>query len=126
MATYNGSLYIERQLRSILNQLDQNDEVIVVDDHSSDTTLEVVDKIVDRRIEIFRNESNQGVLKTFERALRLASGEIIFLSDQDDIWYPEKASSFLHAFDVHPEVTLVLSDVKVINDADEVISESFF
>ena len=126
MTTYNGSPYIERQLRSILYQLGNGDEVIVVDDHSSDTTLDVVKKINDSRIKIDRNESNEGVLRTFERAIRLASGEIIFLSDQDDIWYPEKVRCFLQAFGKYPEVTLVLSDTKVINDADEVIAESFF
>ena len=126
MGTYNGSRYVERQLRSILNQLDQADEVIVVDDHSSDTTLDVVKKINDSRIKIDRKESNEGVLRTFERAIRLASGDIIFLSDQDDIWYPEKVRCFLQAFDKHPEVTLILSDTKVINDADEVVAESFF
>jgi glycosyltransferase involved in cell wall biosynthesis len=126
MATYNGSLYIERQLRSILNQLDQNDEVIVVDDHSSDTTLEEIEKIGDSRIKIFRNDSNKGVLKTFERSMRLASGEIIFLSDQDDIWYPEKVNSFRQTFEACPDVTLVLSDAKIINEADEVVFDSFF
>ena len=126
MATYNGAIYVERQLRSILKQLDQEDEVIVVDDYSSDATLEVIEKIGDSRIKVFRNNSNKGVLKTFERAIRLASGEIIFLSDQDDIWYPEKVSSFLQIFDARPEVTLVLSDTKVINEADEIVSESFF
>ena len=126
MASYNGALYIERQLRSILCQLGQADEVIVVDDHSSDATLDVVEKISDSRIKIFRNVSNEGVLRTFERAIRLASGEIIFLSDQDDIWYPAKVRSYLQAFDGRPEVTLVLSDARVINDVGEVVTESFF
>lgn len=126
MATYNGALYIERQLSSILKQLDIADEVIVVDDHSFDTTLELIEKMGDSRVKVFRNESNMGVLKAFERAIRLASGEIIFLSDQDDIWYTEKVSSFLQIFDTRLEITLVLSDTKIINDADEVISGSFF
>ena len=126
MATYNGSLYIERQLRSILCQLGEADEVILIDDHSSDATLEVVANISDPRIKINRNNMNEGVLKTFERALRQASGEIIFLSDQDDIWYAGKVTLFLKTFAEHADVTLVLSDTKVINDADEIISESFY
>ena len=126
MATYNGALFIEGQLRSILCQLSATDEVIVVDDHSSDTTLDVVKRVNDSRIKIYPNESNLGVLRTFERTIRLASGEIIFLSDQDDIWYPEKVRCFLQAFDKYPEMTLVLSDTKVINDGGEVIAESFF
>lgn len=126
MASYNGSRYIERQLLSILCQLDEADEIILVDDHSSDATLEVVEKLRDERIKIHRNGSNEGVLRTFERAIRLASGDIIFLSDQDDVWYPEKVSRFLQAFAGRPDVTLVLSDAKVINDGDEVVAESFY
>jgi len=126
MATYNGAIYIERQLRSILCQLAQADEVILVDDHSSDATLDVVKMIGDKRIKIYRNDSREGVLRTFERAIGLASGDIIFLSDQDDVWYPEKVKKFIQTFDARPDVTLVLSDAKIINDADEVVAESFF
>lgn len=125
MATYNGATYIERQLRSILCQLDQADEVILVDDHSSDATLDVVEKIGDSRIKIYRNRLNEGVLRTFERAIRLASGDIIFLSDQDDIWYPEKVKRFIEVFDARSDVTLVLSDAKIINDVDEIVAESY-
>lgn len=126
MATYNGSRYIEQQLYSILSQLDENDEIILVDDCSSDNTLEVVESLDDKRIKIYRNDSNLGVLQTFERAIHLASGDIIFLSDQDDIWYPEKVSKFLQVFDQYFDVTLVLSDANVIDASDEIVAESFF
>ena len=125
MATYNGAAYIERQLRSILCQLAPADEVILVDDHSSDATLDVVGRIGDRRIKIYRNDFNEGIIRTFERSLRHASGDVIFLSDQDDIWYPEKVKKFMEVFDGRPDVTLVLSDAKIINDADEVVAESY-
>lgn len=126
MATYNGSDYIERQLLSILCQLGEADEVILVDDFSSDATLEVVERLSDRRIKIYRNGSNEGVLRSFERAISLASGDIIFLSDQDDVWCPEKVKRFLQVFDGRPDVTLVLSDAKVINEIDEIVADSFF
>jgi glycosyltransferase involved in cell wall biosynthesis len=125
MATFNGAPYIERQLRSILAQLTQADEVILVDDHSSDATLDTVQRIGDGRIRIYRNESNEGIIRSFERSLRQASGDVIFLSDQDDIWYPEKVKGFMEVFDNQPEVTLVLSDAKIIDDADEVVAESY-
>jgi glycosyltransferase involved in cell wall biosynthesis len=125
MATYNGAAYIERQLRSILCQLAQADEVILVDDGSSDATLDVVKGIGDARIKIFRNDFNEGIIRTFERSLRQASGDIIYLSDQDDIWYPGKVRRFMEVFDGRPDVTLVLSDAKIINDADEDVAESY-
>jgi glycosyltransferase involved in cell wall biosynthesis len=126
MATFNGSRYIERQLRSILGQLDQGDEVILVDDHSSDSTLDVVAKIDDGRIKVYRNGVNMGVLLTFGRAIQEANGDIIFLGDQDDVWYPEKVASIINVFDSRPDVTLVLSDAKVIDDAENVVADSFF
>lgn len=125
MATYNGALYIEQQLRSILCQLAETDEVILVDDHSSDTTLDVVGKIGDGRIKIYRNDFNEGIIRSFERAIRQASGDVIFLSDQDDIWYPEKVKRFMEVFDGHPDVTLVLSDAKIINEENEVVADSY-
>ena len=126
MATYNGAIFIGRQLDSILLQLGETDEVILVDDCSSDQTLEVVERLGDSRIKIYRNHTNEGVIRTFERAIRQSSGDIIFLSDQDDIWYPEKVKSLLRVFNGRPDVTLVLSDAKVINDMGEVVAESFF
>ena len=60
MATYNGSIYIERQLRSILCQIAATDEVILVDDHSTDATLGIVSAMGDQRIKVYRNQSNQG------------------------------------------------------------------
>lgn len=86
IATYDGAKYIEEQLYSILSELDLDDEVIIVDDKSTDTTLELIKNINDPRIRIFKNEINKGVNASFAKAIALAVGNIIFLADQDDIW----------------------------------------
>jgi glycosyltransferase involved in cell wall biosynthesis len=88
MATYQGERYVERQLRSILEQLGANDEVIVVDDCSRDRTVEVIESVGDPRIKLFRNPINRREVHSFGRAIELATGDIVFLSDQDDIWLP--------------------------------------
>ncbi|HEX4021806.1 MAG TPA: glycosyltransferase family 2 protein [Acidobacteriaceae bacterium] len=116
MATYNGSRYVRQQLETILPQLSREDEVIVVDDCSSDETCEMIECFSDARIRLFRNETNLGVVPSFEIALHNSTGDIIFLSDQDDLWRPDKVSCFMHAFN-DPRVTLVLSDANLI-DAD--------
>lgn len=126
MATYNGSVYIEQQLTSILSQLKQDDEVVLVDDHSSDATLNMVRAMDDPRIKIHPNSSNFGVIKTFERAIQLAIGDIIFLSDQDDIWYPGKVAEFTSTFATRPDVVLALSDARIIDANGAVLSDSFF
>lgn len=86
IATYNGEKYIKKQLMSILGQIKDNDEVIIVDDNSKDGTINEIENIKDNRISIFTNEHNRGHVFSFGRALELASHEIIFMSDQDDIW----------------------------------------
>ncbi len=88
MAAYNGSRFIEEQIRSILPELDNGDEVVIVDDASTDDTASIITAIADPRIHLLRNEHNLGYVKTFERALQSSTGDVIFLSDQDDIWLP--------------------------------------
>ena len=91
MATYNGEKYLREQLDSILTQTQQNFELIVCDDCSTDSTVQILREYEknDGRIKIFVNEENLGFNKNFEKVLGLCSGEYIALSDQDDIWLPE-------------------------------------
>lgn len=90
IATYNGDKYIEEQILSILNQLSDKDEIIISDDGSKDKTLKVIDRLDDKRIKVFKNNNRHGVVPNFENALKHASGEYIFFSDQDDIWQSDK------------------------------------
>lgn len=90
IATYNGDKYIEEQILSILNQLSDEDEIIISDDGSKDKTLKVIDRLNDGRIKVFKNNERHGVVPNFENALKHASGEYIFFSDQDDIWTKDK------------------------------------
>ena len=101
MAVYNGEKYIEEQLKSILTQLKEEDEVIVSDDGSSDRTLEIIKQLNDSRIQIFQNELEHGYTKNFENALNHAHGDIIFISDQDDVWKPEKVRVMCEALKDH-------------------------
>jgi glycosyltransferase involved in cell wall biosynthesis len=115
MAAYNGGKYIEIQLYSILSQLSPLDEVIVVDDCSKDDTVERIKGLQDGRIRLIQHAANSGVVATFENALRCATGDILFLSDDDDIWAPDKVSRFLQVFEAKPEVQIVTSKVQLIN-----------
>lgn len=88
MATYNGSQYVEHQLRSILVQLKPFDEVVIVDDASTDDTVAVILSVGDPRVRLLRQESNAGYVRTFEKALLSARGDVMLLADQDDEWVP--------------------------------------
>ena len=97
MACYNGEKYIEKQIESILPQLNENDELIVVDDHSSDRTAELVKNIRDSRIRYVFNQKNLGVNGSFEKAIGMAKNEYIFMADQDDLWTKGRLDIMLNA-----------------------------
>ncbi|MFP5231719.1 MAG: glycosyltransferase [Acidobacteriota bacterium] len=126
MAAYNGGLYVTQQLESILPQLGADDEVVIVDDASSDQTVEKILAVGDPRIRLLRHENNCGVLRTFEDALRAAQGRILFLSDQDDLWDPHKVATILEAFRTNPRVSLVATDNALIDSSGSLISNSYF
>ncbi len=92
MATYNGRLFVARQLTSILEQLGAEDEVIVVDDCSTDGTLDLVRALREPRIRVFQNDQNRGEVYSFSRAILLSRHQFIFLADQDDVWMPGRVS----------------------------------
>ncbi len=126
MAAYNGSKYIKTQLLSILVQLEENDEVIIVDDASKDKTVQIINELSDPRIILIQNQHNLGVIKTFEKALAKASHEIIFLADQDDRWGSNKVKTITQLFKQKQDITLILSDAQVIDKNGEIIENSFF
>ena len=98
IATYNGEKYIRQQLDSIRSQLAADDEIIVSDDMSDDNTVGIIKSLNDARIKVFTHNKEHAkfsidyVTRNFENALRHAKGDIIFLSDQDDMWFPSKVA----------------------------------
>jgi glycosyltransferase involved in cell wall biosynthesis len=93
MATYNGEKYLREQIDSILCQTLPPDEIVICDDCSFDATQNIISAYQSRfpwLIRVVFNEKNLGYIKNFEKALKLCSGDIIALSDQDDVWLPNK------------------------------------
>ena len=121
IATFNGSKYIAKQLDSVIEQLGEDDEIIIVDDYSADNTLEILTTYSDVRIKLYQNEKNLRHVKTFERAISLSSNELVFLCDQDDIWEVDRLEIFESYFLQYPQVMLVSSNFNCINDEGEVI-----
>lgn len=90
IATFNGGKFIREQVMSVLPQLEEDDEIIVSDDGSTDDTITILESFRDPRICICQNEGRHGFIWNFENALMKASGDVFFLCDQDDIWKPNK------------------------------------
>lgn len=102
MATYNGEKYVRQQIDSILCQLAADDELVISDDNSTDCTMQILMSYNDKRIKLHTNRLKKGVTHNFENALNNASGNIIFLADQDDVWQQGKItelSTFLQEGD---------------------------
>lgn len=114
IATYNGEKYIKEQLDSIIYQLDKNDEIIISDDGSSDSTLNIIESYNDSRIVLYKN-SFKNVVLNFEFAIGKSKGDYIFLSDQDDIWSKDKVKCFMDCFLKNSNVALLISDFQIID-----------
>lgn len=111
IATYNGELYIKDQIKSILNQSYEVDEIIVSDDGSTDQTLDILKEISSDKIKIVRN-NKKGIISNFENAINFSTGDYIFLADQDDIWLQDKVEIVMKDL---KEYDLVVHNAKILN-----------
>lgn len=119
MTTYNGSKYLNDQLKSFSQQDQAPDELIVCDDGSSDNTIKILEKFslnAPFDVKIYQNESNLGFTKNFENALSKCTGDLIFLSDQDDIWFQNKISSITEYFYLNENISLIIHDAEIVDE----------
>jgi len=123
MATYNGARFIRAQVDSILEQLGPEDELVVCDDGSRDQTLSILVDYHDARIKIHRNPDQLGHVRNFERAISLAEGDYIFLSDQDDVWTPDRVRLMIDSMNAAPEALLVASNFDLIDAQDQEVGQ---
>ncbi|MDY2630700.1 MAG: glycosyltransferase [Clostridium sp.] len=112
MATYNGEKYIKEQLDSIINQLEEDDEIVICDDGSTDTTIEIIKEYIknDNRIKLYCN-NHVGVNLNFENAISKCKNDVIMLSDQDDIWEINKVKEVKMKF-ISSDCNMVLHNGK--------------
>ena len=123
LCTYNGAVYLEEQLLSILGQSLRPDEIVVSDDGSTDETLAVLERVavtwradgID--IVVLRNASALGVTANFEQALAACSGDLIALCDQDDVWWPERIERMMAEFTRRPALQMVHADARLVDAA---------
>lgn len=120
LCTYNGERFLSQQLDSILGQTYHDFEIIIVDDCSTDDTTNIINQYAekDRRIKFFRNQSNLGFNKNFEKAIGLTTGEYISICDQDDIWLAGKIEALINGI---ADNWLIYSKSIFIDEKNEVI-----
>lgn len=119
MATYNGEVFIEEQLQSIIDQSQQVDEIVVIDDCSQDKTLDIVDQFAKAHSSIHwiieKNSKNLGYILNFKKALSLATGNIVFLSDQDDVWKENKIEIMMEIMQKNHQILALGSSFDAID-----------
>jgi glycosyltransferase involved in cell wall biosynthesis len=129
VATYQGQRFLREQLRSMLAQSVALDEIVIADDCSSDSTMAVAEEVKADSpipIRILRGERNVGIGKNFERGLRAAKGDIVFLADQDDAWRHDKVARTLKEFAVRPDLNLLFTNARLVNDAGNSLHDTLF
>lgn len=124
IATYNGEKFIKEQLDSILKQLNENDEVIISDDGSTDKTVSIIKSYNDKRIKLIKGP-HKGIKENFANAIKKSSGKYIFLSDQDDIWMNNKVEIILKCFEKY-KCTLIIHDAIIVDENKKNVCDSFF
>jgi glycosyltransferase involved in cell wall biosynthesis len=128
MATYNGARYIGEQLASLAAQTRLPDELVVTDDASSDGTVGIVERFAATApfaVRVERNPANLGFNGNFGRALSLARGDVVFICDQDDIWYPEKIEAGAAFLEANPQLAAAINDEDLAGGDGRPLGASF-
>lgn len=132
LCTYNGARFLAAQWASLLAQTRPPDEIVVRDDASGDGTLLLLpDLVVAARsrgiaVRCTRNPRNLGYVANFEAALRGASGELLFLCDQDDVWHADKLATLAAEFERRPALQLMCSDAVRVDAEAAPLRHSLF
>ena len=126
LPSYNGSVYIKKSIESVVAQEYTDWELIIVDDCSTDETLQIAHTYAekDARIKVHHNETNQKLPESLNIGFRQATGEY-FTWTSDDNWYMENAIGTMVGYlDIHPETGLCYADYYTVNDEDSITGES--
>src|SRR6185503_17525101 len=119
MCTYNGAEFLPAQLQSIMEQSRRPDEIVICDDGSTDGTGAFLERFKEESsvpVTLQFNEQNLGSGKNFEQAITLCTGDVIALSDQDDVWRSDKLRLFENVLNTSPSAGLVFSDASIVDE----------
>lgn len=117
LATYDGGSWVVPQLASVLDQLAPDDEVVVVDDRSTDDTVAHLRAVGDPRVRLLESDHNVGYVRAFERALSEARGRYLLLCDQDDLWRPGRVVAMVTALD---RAQVVATNIATLGGPDRI------
>lgn len=120
LATYNGADFLTEQLNSIAAQSVLPDEIVISDDCSTDNTEVIINDFILRsslNVVYVKNKSNMGYSANFNTALMKTSGDLVFLCDQDDVWFPNKIETILNLANTYPDILVFMNDALITDSA---------
>jgi glycosyltransferase involved in cell wall biosynthesis len=127
LATYNGEKYLLDQLNSIIKQMSEIDELIISDDSSTDDTINIIKSINDKRLIFLENQKFKNPIFNFENAILLAKGDVIVLSDQDDIWMDCKLEVVRESFmKSRNKIYTIVMDSIAVDENLNILHKSIF
>ena len=127
MATYNGDKFIRAQIESILEQIGKNDELIILDDGSSDNTCEIIQEYARKYDNVFVFDGpHKGYIENFQFLLSKTKNDLVMISDQDDIWEKNKVEKIKKVFDSNRDIWVVIHDASFINKSGVKLEGTIF
>ena len=129
LCSFNGEAFLEEQLASLAAQTKLPDEVVIGDDHSTDSTLELIERF--RRsapfpVRVLTQDANAGTSANFTDTARSSHGDIVFLSDQDDRWVRHKVERMVAEFDRHPEMLVLHTNARLVDASGAPLGTDLF
>ena len=121
MSSYNSEKYIRSCINSILNQSFNDFELIIIDDASSDKTRDIIKSYQDKRIVFIQNNSNLGLTKNLNKAIKMSKGKYIARIDSDDVCVKERLAVQYDFMEKHPKVDVIGSNAYLINENNRII-----
>lgn len=121
---YNLEKYVQDAIISLINQQTQYSyEIIVIDDCSTDSSVDKILQIQDNRIKFIKHNINKGAAESINEGFRLAKGKYVGRLDADDVWNPDYLETTVSILESHPNIGLVYGDVEIINEFNEIIDK---
>lgn len=121
MSVYNGTPYLTDAIDSILEQSFSDFEFLIIDDGSTDSSVDIIESYEDKRIRLIRNEYNLGLTKSLNKGLDAARGEFVARMDADDVAAPDRLSLQVAFMEAHPEIAVAGTFIKAVDESGEEI-----
>jgi glycosyltransferase involved in cell wall biosynthesis len=132
LCTFNGAAYLQPQLDTLLSQTRLPNEVVVGDDGSSDGTQALLEAFAEHaavlgvQVQLILRDRNLGFVRNFSESLGAASGDVLVLCDQDDVWHPDKLAVMVDRFADDPSLLLLCSDARLVDAQGNDLRSSLF